>query len=133
MVVEFAHTFLNEPFGQTRPWYGECLKVSISASILIGVALFVIGASGWIWATIQGGFDTPVLHHQPPLPFLTLMFFFMMILGPSLFCAYYPFVRKWLIHKQWFIRILFTATFAAIVVVDILVLHAYTSWVYRAA
>lgn len=104
--------------------------MSVLTSVVVGVALLVIGAGGWIWATVQGGFDIPVLHRSPPYPVLTLVFFFVMILGPTLFCLLYPLVRTWILRKHLGLRILLAVVFAAVVLLDLLILYRYTSWVY---
>lgn len=106
-------------------------QVPILTSIVLGVALLAVGAGGWIWANIQGGFGTPVLHRSPPLPVLTVLFFYVMIVGPSVFALAYPAIRAGFARRQVAVRVLAVLCGVAVIALDVLSLVAYQKWVYR--
>lgn len=73
--------------------------MSTLLSVVTGVALWTIGVGGWIWASLKGGLDTAVLHKPAPWPGVIIGFYCLAVLGPSLFCVYYPAYRvRWIPH-----------------------------------
>jgi len=103
--------------------------MSTLLSVATGVALLTISVGGWIWASLQGGLDTAVLQRPAPWPSVILGFYFLAVLGPSLFCIYYPAYNGWRKHKNVLLRIILLLGVLIVLGVDVLLLKGYVDWI----
>jgi len=104
--------------------------MSTLLSVVTGVALWTIGVGGWIWASLKGGLDTAVLHKPAPWPGVIIGFYCLAVLGPSLFCVYYPAYNAWRKRKSALMRTALILGVLIVLAVDVFFLSRYLNWVY---